>query len=172
VRHLELAVFGDRVVQRDDGRNDFFDRQNVLAEALVVVHEVEVGGALTQCAIRAQAERERFGEGALQEIQRFERVGPVVQLPIRGESPGILIVEDVEARQLVQRDARVEHRVRLAAVDLHVVPEVDERLGEMPRVHALATDVRLAAIGEIRKSQRTFAQTVELALHVAPRHAL
>jgi hypothetical protein len=32
-------------------------------------------------------------------------------------------------------------------------------------------DVRFAAVREIGESQRTFAQTIEFALHVAPRHA-
>ena len=77
------------------------------------------------------------------------QIGLGLHLPVAGEPTGEVVVPDVEARQLVQRDALVEDRVRLAAEDLDVVAEVDQRLGEVAGVDALATDVRLAAVGEI-----------------------
>ncbi len=55
---------------------------------------------------------------------------------------------------LVQRDALVEDRVRLAAEHLDRVAEVDERLGEVAGVHALAAHVGLAAVGEVRDLER------------------
>ena len=48
---------------------------------------------------------------------------------------------------------RVEHRVRLAAEHLDVMAEIDERLGQVPGVDALATDVRLPPVGEIGDAQ-------------------
>ena len=59
-----------------------------------------------------------------------------------------VVVVDVEARQLDQRDPRVELGVRLAAEDLDVVAEVGQRLGEVADVDALATAVGLAPVGE------------------------
>jgi hypothetical protein len=35
----------------------------------------------------------------------------------------------------------------------------------------LTANMRLSAVREIRKTQRTFAKAVKFALHVAPRHA-
>ena len=78
-----------------------------------------------------------------------------LDLPVAGEATGVVVVAEVEARQLVQRHALVEHRVRLAAEHLDLVAEVDERLGEVARVHALAADVRLAAVGEVGDAQRS-----------------
>ena len=56
--------------------------------------------------------------------------------------------------QLDQRDPLVEDRVRLAAEHLDVVAEVDERLGEVPGVDALAAHVGLAAVGEVGDPER------------------
>ena len=66
-----------------------------------------------------------------------------------------MVVPQVEAGQLVQRDPLVEHRVRLAAEHLDGVAEIDQRLGEVAGVHALAADVRLAAVGEVGDLQRS-----------------
>ncbi len=44
VAHLEFAVLGDRVVQRDDRGDLLLDLQDAVAEALVVVDEVELAG--------------------------------------------------------------------------------------------------------------------------------
>ncbi len=81
-----------------------------------------------------------------------ERLGPIglgLQLPEAGEPAGEVIVPQVEAGQLVQRDALVEHGVGLTAEDLDGVTEVDQRLGEMAGVDALPPDMRLAAVGEV-----------------------
>ena len=40
--HLQHAVAGDRVMERDDQRNLLFELGDAVAEALVVVHEVEL----------------------------------------------------------------------------------------------------------------------------------
>ena len=42
VVHLQLPVLGDRVVQRDDRRDVLLELQDPVAEALVVVDEVEL----------------------------------------------------------------------------------------------------------------------------------
>ena len=54
----------------------------------------------------------------------------------------------------MQLDALVEDGVGLAAEHLDGVAEVDQRLGEVAGVHALAADVRLAAVGEIGDRER------------------
>ena len=48
----------------------------------------------------------------------------------------------------------VEHGVGLAAEHVDVVAQVDERLGEVPRVDALAADVGLAPVREVGDAQR------------------
>jgi hypothetical protein len=83
-----------------------------------------------------------------------------------------LVIEDVEARQFVQRDALVEHRVGLASIYLYMVTEVDKRLREVAGVDALTADVRFASVGEVGELERTFSKSVEFALHVGPRHAI
>ena len=74
--HLELAVLGDRVVQRDDRRDQRLDLQDPVAEALVVVDEVELADArLAALRRRAGAERQRLGERAGRELGEL-RAGP------------------------------------------------------------------------------------------------
>jgi hypothetical protein len=77
-----------------------------------------------------------------------------LDLPVRREPTGEVVVPHVEARQLVKWDSLVEHGVGLAAEHLDVVPEVGERLGEVPGVDALPPDVGLTAVGEVGDSQR------------------
>ena len=66
VLHLQRTVAGDGVVQRDDGGDDLLDAEDAVAEALVVVHEVELALALLQLVEHAHAEAERLAERALQ----------------------------------------------------------------------------------------------------------
>ena len=54
----------------------------------------------------------------------------------------------------MQRHAVVEHRVGLAAEHLDVVAEVDQLLGEVAGVDALAADVGLAPVGEVGDAER------------------
>ena len=83
----------------------------------------------------------------------FGRVGPVFPLPQAGLAHGVRIAPDIEARELDQRDPVVEIRIWRSAEHLDVVTEVDQRLAEVADVHALATDMLLAAIGEERNTQ-------------------
>ena len=154
VVHLQLAVLGDRVVQRDDRRDEPLELEDAVAEALVVVDEVELAGARPQLAQGAEAEGQRLGERAGRELGQLEEVLAGLDLPVGGEAAGVVVVEDVEARQLRQRHPLVEHGVRLAAEHLDVVAEVDERLGEVPRVDALAADVGLAPVRQVGDAQR------------------
>ena len=118
------------------------------------MHEVEVVDSCRERALRTDAERTRLAEGSLEELQHFDGVGPGLDLPVGREATGIEVVEDVEAWQLVQGDARVEDRIGLTGVHLDVVTEVDERLGQVSRVDALTTDMGLPAIGQIGDTQR------------------
>ncbi len=155
VLDLEAAVDGDRVVDRAEHREPVaLDGQQAVAEALVVVDEVEVAGAAVEVVPRPQGEGEGLGERAERERGDLDEVGPVLQLPQAGHPHREVVVVDVEAGQLDQRDPRVELGVGLAAQHLDVVAEVDERLGEVAGVDALATDVGLAPVGEQRDAQR------------------
>ena len=93
---------------------------------------------------RPVAERQRLGERAGRELGQLEEVLARLDLPVGREATRVVVVEHVEAGQLGERDPLVEHRVRLAAEHLDVVAEVDERLGEVAGVDALAADVGLA----------------------------
>ena len=84
----------------------------------------------------------------------LEEVLAGLELPVRREAAGIVVVEQVEAGQLVQCDALVEHRVGLPAEHLDVVAEVDQRLGEVAGVDPLAADVRLAPVRQVGDAQR------------------
>ena len=66
------------MVQCDDGRNDLFNRQNMFAQTLIVVHQIEVVDTVLQCAVGAQAKSERLGKSSFKKVERFKRVRPVV----------------------------------------------------------------------------------------------
>ena len=67
-----------------------------------------------------------------------------------------MVVVDVEAGQLHQRDPLVEFGVGLAAKDLDVVAEIDQRLGQVAHVDALAAAVGLSAIRKDRDAEGFF----------------
>ena len=72
--HLQHAVAGDRVVEGGDRRDPPLDGEDAVAEALVVVDQVELAGAGRQLAQGAVAEGERLGEGARAELGDLEEV--------------------------------------------------------------------------------------------------
>ncbi len=134
--------------------NSLLDAGDPVAEALVVVDEVELAGPPTQRPKGPVAERQRLGEDAGRELGDFEEVLAMPQLPVRREAAGIVVVEQVEAGELVERHARVEDRVRLAAEDLDRVPELDERLRQVAGVDPLPADVRFPAVSQVGDAQR------------------
>ena len=150
---LEAAVDGDRVVDRAEQGEVALDAEQAVAEALVVVDDVELADAAAQVVPGPQAERERLGELAADEGAHLDRIGPVLDLPDAWHPHRVVVVVDVQAGQLDQRDPLVEHRVGLPAEHLDVVAEVGQRLGEVPDVDALAADMGLSPVREDRDAQ-------------------
>ena len=66
-----------------------------------------------------------------------------------GKRPGKWSFQRSRLGSSCSGDPLVEDRVRLAAEHLDGVAEVDQRLGEVAGVDALAADVRLAPVGEV-----------------------
>ena len=81
-----------------------------------------------RCAEGTEAERQRLGERPGRELGHSEEVLAGLDLPVGREATGIVVVEQVEAGQLVQLHPVVEHRVGLPAEHLDVVAEVDSAL--------------------------------------------
>jgi hypothetical protein len=52
------------MVQRDNRWNEFLERQDAVAETLVVVHKIEFASALGEMTLDASAERRWFTKGA------------------------------------------------------------------------------------------------------------
>ena len=77
--------------------------QQPVAEALVVVHEVEVAQALLE---RLEARRLKASGSLNVPVENCSTSTTSCQrleLPVGGEAAGVVVVEDVEAGQLVQR---------------------------------------------------------------------
>ena len=148
---LEAPVDRDRVVDRAEHRDAelALDEEQAVAEALVVLDDVELVLAVAEVVPGPHREGQGLGEGAADEGGDLEDVLPVLQLPDPGLPHREVVVVDVEAGQLDQRDPLVEDRVRLAAEHLDVVAEVDEGLREVPGVDPLAAHVGLAPVGEV-----------------------
>ena len=56
VFHLELAIFGDGVVQGHDCWNDFFNLEDAVSEALIVMHNVKIVHTRFKSAVCSNAE--------------------------------------------------------------------------------------------------------------------
>ena len=119
------------------------------------MHQIEVTGALLQRFPYAHAEPERLAEGAPQVREHLGEIALALDLPVTGKAAGKVVVPQIEAGKLVEGDAFVEHRVRLPAVDLNGVAEIDQCLGEVTGVDALATNMWLATVGEVGDLQRS-----------------
>jgi hypothetical protein len=65
----------------------------------------------------------------------------------------VSIVKNIEAGQLVQLYSRIKNWVWLSAKNFDMMTEIDKGLGEVSRVHALATHMGLAAIRQIGNTQ-------------------
>jgi hypothetical protein len=154
VLHLERTVSCDGVMQRDDRGQDLLDAEDAVAQALVVVDEVELALALLEHVEDPDAEAERLAERALQVREHLGSIALALDLPVAGEAAGIVVVPEIETGQLVQRHPLVEHGVGLPAEDLDGVPQIHQCLGEVACVHALTTHVGLAAVGEVGDLQR------------------
>ena len=152
---LQAAVDGDRVVDGGDDRQAHpFDGQQAEAEGLVVVHQVEVALAVLEVVPGPHGEGQRLGEGAEREGRHLEEVLPVLDLPHARHAHREVLVVDVEAGEGDKGYPLVQFGVGLTAQDLHVVAQIDEGLGQVAHVHALASAVRLAAVGEDGDAQR------------------
>ena len=46
--HFEFAIFGDRMMQGDHSRDQFFEFGNAVAETLIVVHDVKLAHPRSQ----------------------------------------------------------------------------------------------------------------------------
>ena len=86
------------MMEGHDQRDLLLELDDPVAEALVVVHEVELAEAWREVVVDAGAERQRLGEDAERELADLEQVVAVFELPVRREAARILVVEQIEAR--------------------------------------------------------------------------
>ena len=148
--HVEHAVAGDRVMHRRHHRQaQLGDLQQAGAEALVVVHDVEVGEALGQHPGGAQAERPGLREAGRPRRQQLEQVDAGLDLIGPRNAERVRLAVEVEAGHLGQAHPRVEHLgVGLAGEHLDVVAELDEAAGQVADVDPLPTAMGLAPVGQ------------------------
>ncbi len=119
------------------------------------MNEVKVVYAVAQNTVRAHAERERLTESSFEKQSGFNEIWPCVQFPICGKSARVVVVENIKARQFVHFDAWIKNRVGLTTENLDMMPKVNQGFCQVARVDTLTTNMRLAAICEIRNSYRT-----------------
>ena len=149
----QLAVDGDRVVERLEDRPAVLHHPlDAVAEALVVVDEVELVAAGGQHPAGPQAERPRLGEPGGAHDAELEggdrgRVG-VQELAAWGTRNGSGLAVEVEARDRGEADPLVDLGPRLAGEDLHRVAECHQLAGQVAGVDALATAARVAPVDE------------------------
>ena len=113
---LELPVDRDGMVDGGEYWHPevLLHQEQAPAEALVVVDQVEVPGALPQVVPCAHAERHGLREVSGVERHRLGDVPHALELPEAGLAHREVVVVEVEAGQFDQWDPVVEDRVRLA----------------------------------------------------------
>jgi hypothetical protein len=136
-------------VQRDNRRNELFERQDAVTKTLVVVYEVKLARALSQVALDAGAESGWFAKGSRQEQSEFVEVFAGLEFPDGRETKWVVIVDEVEAGQFSEFDALIQDGIGLTTKDFDAVAKVDEGFSEVTGVDALTTDMGFAAVGEV-----------------------
>ncbi len=154
VRQRELAVHRDRMVQGGEQRPPVRDHaEHAGAEALVVVHHVEVVASLRQQLAGPQREGERLAEagrahdGELQPVLARGELAPV------RDAERVRVAVEVQASHGGEPHPLVELGPGRACEDLDRVAERHQLAGQMTRVNTLATAARIAPIDEERHAQ-------------------
>ena len=146
---LQAAVDGDRVVQGLHDRPAVVEQaEDAVAEALVVVDDVEVLAAGVEDLADPAAERAGLGEAGRAHDGELEDVDRRAELAQVGDVEGVVGPVEVEAGDLHQRHVGGEVGVGLAAEDLDVMAHGRQLAAQMVRVDTLATRMRVAAVDE------------------------
>ena len=165
VRHLERPVAGDRVVQRDDRRDHLLDAAGCRSRG-------------TGCRARG---RSRAGAASARASARMLNASGSPNVPRKWLSASARSALVLISQKPGNRPGKWSFHMSRLGSSCSVtrssstgygwppntstrVAEVDQRLGEVAGVDALATDVRLAAVGEV--GDRAAGRRVESA--VAP----
>ena len=128
--------------------------EEAAAEALVVVHEVELVATVAQVRVDAPAERVRLGEARARHDPELLDVGPRAKLVRPRHAERVLALVEVEALDVLEGYRRVGDRPRRPREHRHGVTELGELAGQVAAVDALPTAVRVASIYEERDPQR------------------
>ena len=148
---VEHSVPSDGVVHGGHYRNVLRDLEQARSQALVVVHHIELGAALRQQPRRAQAERSRFWEPTGPHGGQFQQIDAVADLARVRNPERIRFAVQVEAGDLGESDPRIEYLgIGLTGEHLDLVAEFDQTPTQVADINALATAVRLTAVGQQR----------------------
>ena len=137
------------MVQRDNCGNQFFERQDAISEALIVMYKIKLTGALSELALDTSTECRGFAKCTGQEKTKFVEIFASLEFPDGGEAEGIVVVDEVEAWQLGEFDAVVHDRIRLTAEDFDAMAKVNKCFSEVTGIDALTTDMGFTAVGEV-----------------------
>ena len=137
-----------------DGGHDRQVRRDIKqagAQALVVMHHIELGTAFGEQSRRPKTEGSRFAETTGPHGGQFQCVDAVADLADVRNPERIRFAVQIEARYLGEPDSGIEDLgVGLSGEDLDLVAEFDETPTQVADVNALATAVRLTAVGQQR----------------------
>ena len=155
MREIEIAVDGDRVVERvHEGPVVAQEPEQAAAEALVVVDEVELVAAVAELLVDAAAEGVRLGEPGARHDAELLDVLEGAELVRPRDAERVLALVEVEAVDLLQHHRVVGDGPGLAREHRHAVAELGQLACQVAAVDALAATVRIAAVDEERDPQR------------------
>ncbi len=150
VAQIELAVDGDRMVDRRDERPTVAHHpEQAGAERLIVVDEVEVRPPAGEQSPRPQAERERLGEAGRAHDGELGGVDEGMELVRPRHPERVRFPVEVEARHRNETHPLVEHRVGLPGEHRDVMAEGGELAGEVAGVDTLPATTGVAPVDEI-----------------------
>lgn len=151
---LELSVDCDWVMDSGQHRQKLVQAEQAPPQRLVVVDEVEVGVAVFEVVPRSPRKGHGFGKVSQVERRVLEPIPAIFELEHARLAHWKVIVEGLEARQFRERNPLIELWIWWAAEYLDGVPKVDERLGQVPGIDALAANMWFAPIREVGNPKR------------------
>ena len=145
----ELAVDRDGMVQRRQQGPAVFDHsEHCVAQALIVVHDVEFVTAFSQQLTNSQRIGQRLSESRRAHDGEFSQVLTRVEFAGMGHPERIGVAVEIETGHRGETHTLVQLRPRGAREDLHGMTECDQLTGQVAGIDPLAPAARVPPVGE------------------------
>src|SRR4051812_21977665 len=138
----------------DEGPAVSHEPEQAAAEALIVVHEVELVATVAQVRVNPSAERVRLRKARAGHDAELLDIGARAELVRPGHAERVLALVEIEALDVLERHGRVGDGPRRPGQHRHRMTELGQFAREVAAVYALAPAVWIAPVDEEGDAQR------------------